>query len=89
MGKQDKIADKLKKKPTPKDLKWRELKSFLASLGFEEIQGDGSRVKFILHEAPDGAGKVMLFFHNPHPSSDVKPRYIEKAVVTLKERGLL
>jgi hypothetical protein len=89
MGKHDRFADKLKRKPAPKDVKWRELKGFLSSLGFEELQGDGSRVKFLLRDVPDGAGKLILFFHNPHPSSDVKPRYIEKAVITLKERGLL
>lgn len=89
MGKQDRFADKLKRKPTPKDVKWRDLKSYLESQGFEEIQKDGSRVRFVLNSAPDGGDPVRLFFHIPHPSPEVKPRALRAAVDTLKERGVL
>lgn len=88
MGKQDRFAEKLKRKPTPKDIKWRELKRYLEYLGFKELQGDGSRVKFYLPEAPDGE-RMLINLHNPHPSPDVKPRALDAVVKSLKERGLL
>ena len=89
VAKQDKLTEKLLRKPTPSDVKWREWRGYLLSLGFEEIQKDGSRVRFILYEVPDGGEPVKLFFHVPHPSPEVKPRYIRQATETLKERGLL
>lgn len=89
MGKQDKVAEKLKKTPTPKDVQWRELRAFLLSKGFEEIQKDGSRVRFVLNDAPDGGEPVRLFFHVPHPSPEVKPRALRAAVDTLTNRGVL
>ncbi|WP_342632180.1 type II toxin-antitoxin system HicA family toxin [Marinobacter alkaliphilus] len=87
-NKQDKFAAKLKRKPTPKDIKWRELQNYLESLGFEELQGSGSRVKYFLPEAPDG-DRMIISLHNPHPSPDVKPGAIDAVVKSLKERGLL
>ena len=47
MSNADKLLQKLKKEPPPKDFTWDELKVLLCSIGFEPKQGNGSRVKFI------------------------------------------
>ncbi|MCU7837612.1 MAG: hypothetical protein KZQ83_20525 [gamma proteobacterium symbiont of Taylorina sp.] len=43
MSKQDKLIQKLH---SAKTFKWSEITTLLKMLGFTELQGDGSRVKF-------------------------------------------
>lgn len=87
MGKQEKIAQKLRRKPTPSDVKWRELKNYLEHVGFTEKQGSGSRVKF--YYRLDNGGIRMLSLHKNHPSPDVSEGAIEDTVKLLRELDLL
>lgn len=58
--------------PTPKNIEWRRIEALLIALNCELIEGNGSRVAFIL------LGK-RADFHRPHPYKEAKP-YQVKAV---------
>ncbi|HDR1354570.1 type II toxin-antitoxin system HicA family toxin [Pasteurella multocida] len=83
MSRNEKLLQKLNKKPPPKDFTWDELRSLLLSLGFEEKQGVGSRVKFIHQRL---AYPVSL--HRPHPGNEVKKYVIEQVKDALDELSL-
>jgi predicted RNA binding protein YcfA (HicA-like mRNA interferase family) len=80
MAKQDKVEEKLYKKPPPTDLHWDELRGLLLSKGYREIQGSGSRVKFHHPEH----GDALISIHKPHPSGILK-RYQIKDVIEALE----
>ena len=66
------------------DYKWGELTSLLSKLGYDEIQGNGSRVKFY-----NSKKDSLIALHKPHPSSILK-QYMVKAIVNkLEEAGFL
>lgn len=89
MVNKEKFVAKLRRKPTPKDITWSELRGFLLSLGFEEEQGRGSRVRFYLHQLePDKRG-VMIRLHRPHPKKVCGPLMVRDVVRVLKAWGLL
>ncbi len=54
-------------KSLPKDFTWDELIRLLKSLGFQEIQGDGSRVKFFNQDKD-----CLIQLHKPHPGKILK-----------------
>lgn len=83
MSKKEKLLNKLREKP--KDLTWKELTSALDHLGYREIQGDGSRVKFV----NDAHNKHVLIAHKPHPGNVVKEYCVKYVVNQLTEIGLL
>ena len=87
MGKHERTAEKIKRKPTAKDIKWAELKRYLKSLGFEELQGSGSRVKFV-YLKNDGERRLVIL-HRNHPSPDVGPKTIDSVRSVLQELQLL
>lgn len=73
---------RIKSKPT--DYKWSELTSLLNKLGYDEIQGSGSRVKFY-----NSKKDSLIALHKPHPSSILK-QYMVKAIVNkLEDAGFL
>ncbi len=82
MSSQKKLINRLKSRP--KDLKWKELVTMCQSLGFQEIQGNGSRVKFF-HEGLD----FVICIHRPHPSNIVKEYMVKQIVNVFEERGLI
>ncbi|OOS00904.1 hexulose-6-phosphate synthase [Haemophilus paracuniculus] len=61
-------------KPTRANIKWKEIELLIESLGGQVLQGEGSRVRFLLN------GSVARF-HRPHPSPDTD----KGAVVSLRE----
>lgn len=67
MSKKDKLLRKFLAKPLKRDLTYTELRTLLDSLGYREIQGQGSRVSFY-HEQLDD----MLDLHKPHPGNELK-----------------
>jgi hypothetical protein len=88
VGKQDKTAEKLTRKPTPSDVKWRELESFLLHKGFTKKESKrGSGVKFFL-KLPDGNVR-MIALHKNHPSPNVCEGAVEDVVKVLKELKML
>ncbi len=88
MVNKEKFAARLLRKPTPKNITWSELRGFLLTLGFEEEQGSGSRVRFYL-QMESGRRGVMIRLHRPHPEKVCGPLMIKDVVRVLKAWGLL
>jgi hypothetical protein len=66
----------------PKDFTYDELKAFLISLGYSEVQGSGSRVCF-----STTGHKIKL--HKPHPGNIVKVYVLDLVIGELAKRGLI
>jgi len=81
MSKKDKLKNKLL---NGSDFTWNELVTLLKFLGFEEIQGSGSRVKF-----EDGTAENMINLHRPHPGNHLKRYAIKQIIAKLREIDLL
>lgn len=84
MARKNKLAERLKEKPT--DFTWKELERLLKALGYEPAkQGKtgGSRRRFI---HPDAA---TISLHKPHPGSILKRYQVEQILETLTTEGLL
>ncbi len=81
MTKKDKLLTRLFSKP--KDFEWSELKALLLGLGFEEVSGTGSRVKF--HDPKSGR---IINLHRPHPGNVVKHYVLDRVIDVIKERGI-
>ncbi|MDR2892946.1 MAG: type II toxin-antitoxin system HicA family toxin [Deltaproteobacteria bacterium] len=67
--------------PTIKDLDWKDLETLFTALGAEIIEGDGSRVKFVLN------GKVIRF-HRPHKPKTARAYQIELAREFFESMGI-
>jgi hypothetical protein len=67
---------------SPKDFTYSELKTVLKYLGYNEIQGAGSRVCF-----QSKTHKIKL--HKPHPGNVLKQYQIALIIDELKKKGLL
>ena len=63
---------------------WQELTSLLKLLGYEKIEGSGSRVKF-----DNGNSLDMINLHKPHPQSEVKAYVIRQVREKLQNGDLL
>jgi predicted RNA binding protein YcfA (HicA-like mRNA interferase family) len=66
----------------PKDFTYGELKTLLASMGYDEVQGAGSRVCF-----SKGDHKIKL--HKPHPGNILKSYQLDLIIRELVAKGLL
>lgn len=84
MSKQDKLFDKLLRKPEPRDFTWNELIKLLNGFGFEQVKGKGSRRKFYHPES-----KTLISIHEPHPQNELKPYQVRDVVKKLKEMGVV
>jgi len=80
MSKQDKRFAKLLNPDAV--LTWPELVSVLKGLGFREIKGKGSRVKF-----DNGDVGAMIHLHKPHPGNEVKAYVRGQVIEHLKTAG--
>lgn len=67
--------------PAPKSLEWSRIESLFLALGASIIEGDGSRVRFVLNE-------VVGSFHRPHPSREAKPYQVRDARHFLEQAGV-
>lgn len=79
MAKQEKLFEKFTAIPIKKDLTFNELETLLNHCGFNKIQGNGSRVKFI-HPAK----LLILSIHKPHPSNILKEYVVKEVQALLK-----
>ena len=77
MTQMDKLITRLK--TYPKDFTWSELTRILKALNFQELQGNGSRVKFFNREK-----NCFIPIHKPYPSKILK-YYVLKEVITQLE----
>jgi hypothetical protein len=63
---------------------WSELVTLLCRLGYSQLEGSGSRVKF---ENADSSAMISL--HKPHPDKEIKA-YIRRQIIEhLKTGGLI
>jgi len=84
MSKHEKFLIRLCIKPTPCDISWSELKSYLTHLGYKEKTGGGSRRKFIHAER-----KLVISLHEPHPASVIKAYAVVEVITHLKQAGFI
>ena len=64
MSKKEKLIKKFITVPVKSDLTYTDLRTLLESLGYKEIEGSGSRVKFFNAEIRD-----LFLLHKPHPGN--------------------
>ena len=78
--------EKLKERflEVPNDFAYQELKKLLGHLGYVEIQGRGSRVKFM-----NATTNHWVNVHKPHPENVIKPYMLKKVIKNLKEKGVV
>ena len=82
MGKREKLITRFK--TIPADFKWQELTRLMKALGYQEIQGNGSRVKF-----ENGNADQMINLHRPHPGNIVKRYALRQLFEKLVQGGLI
>lgn len=68
-------------KPTPTSLDWACIEVLFVAAGAQTIEGDGSRVRFVLNN-------VVGTFHRPHPSKEAKPYQVKDARHFLEHAGV-
>lgn len=83
MTQMDKLIARLWAQPEPKDFTWHELVKVMTHYGYEETQGNGSRVKF-----QNAATSVKVALHRPHPTPVLKPYQIRLVKQFLEEEDL-
>jgi predicted RNA binding protein YcfA (HicA-like mRNA interferase family) len=82
MGKREKLIAKLM--AVPADFTWQELAALLKMLGYQEVQGSGSRVKF-----DNGNADQMINLHKPRPGNIVKRYALRQLIEKLVQGGLI
>jgi predicted RNA binding protein YcfA (HicA-like mRNA interferase family) len=82
MTKQQKLLTKLL--DDKQKFKWSELVTLLKSLGYEQIEGNGSRVKF-----NNGNPEAIINLHRPHPGNEMKVYAVRQVREKLQKAGLI
>ena len=82
MGKREKLIARLR--TVPADFTWNELNVLLKALGYREVQGSGSRVKF-----DNGDTDKLISLHKPHPGNIVKRYALRQLIEKLEQGGLI
>ncbi len=67
--------------PTPGGLEWRTIEALFVALGAKVIEGDGSRVSFIINDEKGD-------FHRPHPGKEAKRYQVRDAKAFLSRIGV-
>ena len=68
-------------KPLTASLDWTHIETLFTALGAQTIEGNGSRVRFILND-------VVGTFHRPHPAKEAKPYQVLDARRFLEQAGI-
>lgn len=82
MGKKQKLITRLL--AIPSDFTWQELRTLLKALGYRELQGSGSRVKFDC-----GQPEHLINLHKPHPGNIVKRYALRQLIEKLKQAKII
>ncbi|PSF09212.1 type II toxin-antitoxin system HicA family toxin [Marinobacter fuscus] len=82
MSKQGKLLTKLLNRDST--FTWQELTALLRSLGYRQIEGPGSRVKF-----DNGNPQALINLHRPHPGNELKAYARRQIIDNLKSGGLI
>jgi hypothetical protein len=80
-SKHRKTLEAIFSEPVPKSMEWSRIESLFIALEAEIIEGNGSRVRFVLNE-------VVASFHRPHPSKEAKPYQVRDARYFLEQAGV-
>ena len=80
MSQQAKLVERLKSKP--KDFSWEELERLLSGFGYKQVEGSGSRRKFV-----HGKTGAIISLHKPHPRNELKAYQIRDVLTHLREEG--
>jgi hypothetical protein len=83
MSKIQKLIDDFVRRPAPKDFPWDDMVRILKHFGYAEIEGSGSRKKFI------SLGKHKILLHKRHPDSTLLTYQIEAVIEALTSQGHL
>ena len=67
--------------PTPGCLEWRKIEALFVAVGAKVIEGNGSRVSFIINDEKGD-------FHRPHPGKEAKRYQIRNAKTFLARAGV-
>jgi len=81
MSKKEKLIQKLLLART---FKFSELVTLLKMLGYTELQGDGSRIKF-----DNGRPEDLINLHKPHPGNEMKAYAVKQVKEKLQRGGLI
>lgn len=82
MSRIDKLLNKLLSPQSV--LTWQELTTLLLRLGYRQLDGSGSRVKF-----DNGDPRLSINLHKPHPGNEIK-HYVRRQIIEqLKSGGLI
>ncbi len=81
MSKKEKLIQKLL---LAKTFKFSELVTLLKMLGYTELQGDGSRIKF-----DNGKPEDLINLHKPHPGNEMKVYVVKQVKKKLQNGGLI
>ena len=80
-GKQKRTLKAIFALPTPAGLAWADIESLIIVLGFQPIEGSGSRVRFV-------RGTDVLVVHRPHPRKEAKQYLVREVRDFLKDIGI-
>lgn len=83
MSRIQKLIDEFTRRPSPKDFPWDDVVKILRHFGYSEIEGAGSRKKFI------HTGKHKILLHKRHPDSTLLAYQIEAVIEALTAQGHL
>lgn len=84
MSKHTKTLEKLRTVPPSANIKWVEIKGLMKHLGYELLNGTGSRRKFYHRDK-----EALVICHQPHPSPDVDKGCIADIADHLRAYGFL
>jgi hypothetical protein len=84
MSQIDKLLTRLVRTPAPRDFTWQQLVKVMTHFGYEELEGSGSRKKFVNLRTKH---KVLL--HKRHPDSTLIGPQIEDIIDALKSQGYI
>ncbi len=82
MSKNEKLLTKLLNER--ESFTWQELVTLLRWLGYRQLEGAGSRVKF-----DSGDPQALINLHKPHPGNELKVYVRRQIIEQLKAGGLI
>jgi hypothetical protein len=79
--KQRKTLETIFSNPVSANLEFKKIESLFLALGAKTVEGNGSRVRFILND-------IVVSFHRPHPHKEAKPYQVKDARDFLQQAGV-
>ena len=81
-NKHRKTLEKIFYNPVSKNIKWRDIEALFINLGAYIQEGNGSRIRILLHG-------LEAVFHRPHPQKEAHPSSIINVRKFLTTAGVL